>query len=126
MPAAPNSPHLPSGSIRAFQPRENLRSAVRYSLRAEVIFSWITSNGTEEQAHGYTRDISPGGAYVFAEVVPPLGRPVQLSIQLPMFAGEKRSPTVQVRGQILRADTKSCAPGSGFAVRNQKVTLCGQ
>jgi PilZ domain len=124
MPATPNSPQVPTETIRAFHPRENLRSAVRYSLRADVIFSWIASNGIEQQARGYTRDISPGGAYVFAETLPPIGRPLQLSIRLPMFAGETNPPTVQVRGQTLRADWKSGALGIGFAVRNEKVTLC--
>lgn len=126
MPAAPNSPHVPSASIRAFHARENLRSAVRYSLRADVVFSWIGPHGKEEQARGYTRDISPGGAYIFSEIVPPLGRLLQLSIHLPIFAGETHSPTVQVRGQVLRADTNGCAPENGFAVRNEKVTLCGR
>lgn len=125
MPAAPNSPQVPSGRIHAFHARENLRSAVRYALRAEVVFSWVSPSGSEQQARGYTRDISPGGAYVFSETAPPLGDPVQLTIHLPVFADEKHSPTVRVRGQVLRADRKSGAIESGFAVRNQKVTLCG-
>jgi len=125
MPATPNSPQVPSGSIRAFHRRENLRCAVRYSLRADVVFSRIAPSGIEQQARGYTRDISPGGAYVFSDVVPPIGKSVQLSIHLPVFAGEAREPIVQVHGQVLRTDT-SGAFGSGFAVRNEKVTLCGR
>jgi len=126
MPAAPNSPQVPSDRVHAFHARENLRSAVRYALRADVVFSWVSPSGSEQQARGYTRDISPGGAYVFSETVPPLGCPLQLAIHLPMFADEKQAPSVRVRGHVLRADRNGRAIENGFAVQNQKVTLCGR
>lgn len=124
MPSAPNPSTHSVGTIRAFGQRDNLRSAVRYALRAEVVITWTAQDGTTREARGYTRDISPGGAYVFSDVFPPVGRSVQLNVQLPMLPGEARVPCVNVRGSVLRVDGIGADAETGFAVRNEKVTLC--
>lgn len=104
-------------------PRENRRSAVRYALRAEVIVRWTRHDGIAQECPGYTRDISPGGAYVFADCFPTLRQPVRMSIHFPMLAGEVRLPCVEVKGRVLRVDQDSRG-ATGFSVCNEKVTLC--
>ncbi|MGH9737989.1 MAG: PilZ domain-containing protein [Candidatus Acidiferrales bacterium] len=123
MRTALSSSHACTDSVRVLLPRENRRSAVRYTLRAEVIVNWTGQCGTSEECHGYTRDISPGGAYVFTASLPPLGQPVRMSIHLPMFDGEARVPCVDVKGLVLRVDNDR-GGASGFSVRNEKVKLC--
>ncbi|MGH9688854.1 MAG: PilZ domain-containing protein [Candidatus Acidiferrales bacterium] len=122
---APSSSHPCTDSVRVLVPRENRRSAVRYTLRAEVIVSWTGQGGIAEECRGYTRDISPGGAYVFTTSLPPLGQPVRMSIRLPMFDGEVSVPCVAVKGRVLRVDEdRDRCVASGFSVCNEKVTLC--
>lgn len=72
------------------------------------------------------RDISPGGAYVFALLSPPVGHFVQLSIQLPGFPGEVSAPRVNVHGRVLRVDPAQGSNESGFSIRNEKVALCAR
>lgn len=119
------SPKLQSNNcLREFSSRENLRCSVRYSLRAEVVVHWIGPNGIAQQLRGCTRDVSTGGAYIFAPELPPAGHAVQISIHLPMFGGESRVPCVNVKGHVLRVDKPPRATECGFAVRNEKVTVC--
>jgi hypothetical protein len=124
MPTAPNSTTHSTNTIHTVGRRENIRSAVRYALRAEVIFSWTGPDGTTQGGRGWTRDISPGGAYVFSALFPPQGCSVRLNIQLPMLPGEVQVPCVEVRGRVLRLDKAGAETEPGFAVRNEKVTLC--
>jgi PilZ domain len=110
-------------NVPALGPRENLRSAVRYALRAEVIFGWTAPDGAAQEARGCTRDISPGGAYVLASALPSPGQLVHMSIYLPTFPGEAQVPCVDVKGRVLRVDRAGVAVESGFSVRNESVTL---
>jgi hypothetical protein len=103
---------------------KNLRAALRYALRAEVAFSWIAKDGTLEKAQGCTRDIGPGGAYVFATALPPIGAALNMSICLPQLAGDGRAPSVEVKGRVLRVDRGGGAKNSGFSVRTERATLC--
>ncbi len=122
--AAPSPNLQPAERARWSNNRENLRSAVRYTLRADVIVNWTGANGLARQSRGYTRDISPGGAYIFAAEFPPAGHAVQVSIHLPMFGGESRVPCVSVKGYVLRVDDAPIAAESGFSVRSERVTVC--
>jgi PilZ domain len=121
---APSSSSRFSDCHSSFGARENVRSAIRYSLRADVVVNWIGENGLARQSRGYTRDISPGGAYIFAAEFPPAGHPVQINIHLPMFGGECRVPSVTVKGHVLRVDKPPLATESGFSVRSKRVTVC--
>jgi hypothetical protein len=85
---------------------------------------WIGNNGLAQQSRGYTRDISPGGAYIFAPEFPPSGHPVEVSIHLPTFGGESRGPCVSVMGYVLRADNPPRVAESGFSLCSERVTVC--
>jgi hypothetical protein len=124
MPTTPNSATHSTDGIHAVGRRGNRRSAVRYGLRAEVVFSWTADDGTTQVGRGWTRDISPGGSYVFSDLFPALDSSVHLNIELPMLPGEVRVPSVEVQGRVLRLDKVGPEVERGFAVRNEKVTLC--
>jgi len=124
MSTASNSTTHSMDTVHAVGRRENLRSAVRYALRAEVVFSWTAPDGTTQGGRGWTRDISPGGAFVFSALFPPQGCAVRLNIQLPMLPGEVQVPCVEVRGRVLRLDKAGAEAKRGFAVQNKKVTIC--
>jgi hypothetical protein len=116
-------------SINSFGPlgsRENRRSTIRYGLCSEVAIKWIGDDGLAYETHGYTRDISPGGAYVFSSVLPPAGARVRLNIRLPIFAGESDVPVVDVEGRVLRVDKAAVARERGFSMLSEKVVLCGR
>lgn len=86
--------------------------------------NWTAKTGLAQQSRGYTRDISPGGAYVFAPEFPASGHPVQITIHFPTFGGEYREPCVTVNGHVLRVDKAPLAAASGFSIRSQRVTVC--
>jgi hypothetical protein len=105
-------------------PRQNRRSAVRYRLSAKVVISWSGDDGLLHEFTGRTRDLSPGGAYVFSSIFPPLRQLVRMSIHLPMSDGEACVPCVDVQGHVYRIDSIPTAAECGFSVCNEKVTLC--
>ena len=119
---APTSSQQYTNGVRIHVSGENRRSAVRYALRAKVIVTWTGDDGIGHKLCGYTRDISPGGAYILSTALPALGEFVRMSIHLPMFDGEARVPRIDVTGRVLRVN--KFKEYSGFSVRNEKVTLC--
>ncbi|MGH9561505.1 MAG: PilZ domain-containing protein [Terracidiphilus sp.] len=119
---APTSSQQCTDGVRRHLPRENRRSTVRYALRAKVIGTWTGHDAIGHQLCGYTRDISPGGAYILSTALPALGESVRMSIHLPMFDGEARVPCIDVTGRVLRVD--KVGEHSGFSVRNERVILC--
>jgi hypothetical protein len=103
---------------------ENRRAALRYGLRAQVEFRWLAQDGTVQEARGCTRDIGPGGAYVFATAFPPVGATLNMSIRLPQLTGDGGAPSVEVKGRVLRVDRGSSANNTGFSVRTERAKLC--
>src|SRR5580698_1449146 len=59
------------------------RKTLRYCVRARAIFHWTVGNGLSREGEGFTRDVSPRGAYVFAAECPPLGTQLEMMINLP-------------------------------------------
>lgn len=119
------SPSLQLNDRRAsFGSHENRRCAIRYAIRADVVVNWVAKNGMAQQSRGYTRDVSPGGAYIFAREFPAAGHAVQITILLPTFGGESREPRVTVNGHVLRIDKPPLAGESGFSVCSQRVSVC--
>ncbi len=124
MSPAPSPLRQSRDRLCGFNSRRNLRSAIRYALQADVVVSWVEEDGVAHQSRGYTRDISPGGAYIFASTFPSAGHRVQVSIQLPMFAADARVSCVIVKGRVLRAEKPPLAADSGFSVRSEAVMVC--
>jgi hypothetical protein len=93
-----------------------LRHAVRYPIKAPVVFAWQGPVGWL-RGDGITRDISGKGAYIRTSTSPPTGVTVEIEIFLPPIAAGGKSMTVATSGQVIRvehfADKEAL---SGFAV----------
>src|SRR5271170_6538485 len=83
------------------------RNGMRYPIQVPVRFSWSVRNGAMlarygamRQGKGRSRDISEGGAFVFARNLPPVGASISLSIQF-LSAGS-RFLRMEVTGEVVR------------------------
>lgn len=102
------------------------RRAVRYSLETQVIFSWSDVGDLVRQSRGYTRDISPKGAYVVADCCPPSGTSLTMSFYLPTLMGELQPVQVQVQCRVSRIDSAGPGRRAGFSVENVRTRLCAK
>jgi hypothetical protein len=104
-----NSRHTPVAT-------KHIRRAVRYALETEVVFGWSDNDGLSRESRGFTRDISPRGAYVIATHCPPLGASVAMSFYLPILTGGSQTVQVQAQSRVLRVDSRGAGGCSGFSV----------
>ena len=104
---------------------EDSRKTLRYEVRARVIFHWADREGVSRESEGFTRDVSPKGAYVFASDCPPLGTPVEMTIDLPGVGKVSNNPHIRADCFVLRVDKAGATHATiGFSVQNSRVTLC--
>ncbi len=104
--------------------RSEKRGALRYALRASVIFAWEDAGGARHENRGHTRDVGQKGAYIIASECPPKGTPISLSIFLPGAAAETPVSRMEAQGRVLRAErVTETSEGPGFAVSHQRVNL---
>ena len=93
-----------------------LRSAVRYPIRASVVFTWQGPGGPLK-GEGFTRDISRTGVYVRTPTSPPLAVAVQVEIFLPPIEPEGKAVKVLSEGPVIRVEHPSANEAQGgFAV----------
>ena len=96
--------------------RVELRSAVRYPVKASVVFTWQGPDG-RLQGEGVTRDISRTGVYVRTSTSPPLAVAVQMEIFLPPIEPEGKAMKVLSEGPVIRVEKQSANEAQGgFAV----------
>jgi len=102
---------------------------MRYPIQVPVRFSWSVRNGAMlarygamRQGKGRSRDISEGGAFVFARNLPPVGASISLSIQF-RSAGS-RFLRMEVTGEVVRVELPlERKLHWGFAVASKTVAL---
>ena len=94
-----------------------LRSSVRYPVRASVLFTWQGPGGPL-QGEGITRDISRIGVYVRTPTSPPLAVKVQMEIFLPPIEPQGKAVRVLSEGPVIRVEQPSTTNEAhgGFAV----------
>lgn len=93
-----------------------LRHAVRYPIKAPVVFAWQGPVGWLK-GDGTTRDISGKGAYIRTSTCPPTGVTVEIEIFLPPIAVGGKSMTVATTGQVVRVEQPAASEThGGFAV----------
>jgi len=100
------------------------RRFVRHRLDVPVRFSWTDRHGMRHRGEGRTRDISPGGVFLFATHCPPPGVAVGLSVILPPLSENIPSWKMQTRGRVVRVEptgAKSRLPG--FAAISDKLSV---
>ena len=92
-----------------------LRHAVRYPIKASVVFTWQGPAGWL-RGEGITRDISGWGAYIRTPTCPPVDVGVEMEIFLPPVEPRGKSMTVATSGRVVRVDHIEHEAPSGFAV----------
>lgn len=101
--------------------KKNARTAVRYELCAPVVFTWIDSTGAVQERRGYTRDISPKGAFVVSSACPPQGTSLEMSVYLSVASEHSRDVRLEAQGCVLRVEAETETRERGFSVRNHWV-----
>jgi hypothetical protein len=100
-----------------------LRDAVRYPVRASVIFSW-----EEDRVHlegtGVTRDMSTNGVFVYSMVLPPQNAQIGMEVAFVPLSEEAPPVKMHVQGRIVRTEGDIVDPAyRGFAVISQSTSL---
>jgi len=114
----------PENALSAGCNARDSRKTFRYSLQAQVMFSWEDRHGARQDASGRTLNISHKGAYVIAAECPAVGARVSLTIFLPALGGETRTLHLETKGRVTRAEpAKNSESEIGFAVSNAWINL---
>ena len=104
---------------------EDSRKTLRYEVRARAMFHWSDGNGISRESQGFTRDVSPKGAYVFAGECPPRGTQLEMVIDLPSLGKGSNDIRIRAECRVVRVDEKGGAAGvQGFSVQNSRVSMC--
>lgn len=93
-----------------------IRTFDRTPLVVPVSFSWFDEKGVRHQAEGYTRDVSPYGAFVLSEELPPQGSSVRFILSLPPLRPSLPNWEMQASGHVVRVE-----PEGGFAAVSDKL-----
>ena len=80
-----------------------LRSAVRYPIKASVVFTW-ESPGGPLQGQGVSRDISRTGVYIRTATTPPSAVLIEMEIFLPPIEPEGKAVRVLSKGRVVRVE----------------------
>jgi hypothetical protein len=80
-----------------------LRSAVRYPIKASVVFTWEGPGGSL-QGQGVSRDISRVGVYIRTATNPPNAVPIEMEIFLPPMEPEGKIVRVLSKGRVVRVE----------------------
>lgn len=121
-----------ASALRATAHVVDRRQNVRYHLVVPVTFVWKNQNGKRRRAEGYTRDLSKEGAFVVANVCPPLGADVQIKLFLPPLKRGTNPVQMSSTARVTRVDCgerygqrygQRTEPSSGFAIATQHFKL---
>lgn len=98
------------------------RKHARIPLETATEIRWRDQQGEMHAAEGTTRDLSAAGVFVYSEVLPPLGAPVQFSLVLPQLVPDSPAIHLAAEGRVLRVE-RDLLSRSGFAVINERFSL---
>jgi len=93
------------------------RKSLRYELRVPVVFRW--DDGHVKHAGGFSRDLSPAGAYVSCDEqgdCPGRGATVEMELLLPPIDAKAQGLRLKAEAEVVRTNS-ACEP-LGFAVRS--------
>jgi len=100
------------------------RKFVRQPLEVPVTFSWKDRKGVRHRQRGATRDISPGGMYLFAPAYPPVGVTVGLTALLPPLSDEAPRWRLLAHGRVVRVEPSPGGKGlTGFAATSEQLVV---
>lgn len=94
-----------------------LRAELRYGLYAQAKFSWEVEDYGRVQGEGFTRDLSPLGAFVVTPTCPPVQTAVRVEIALPSLPGMRTTIHLTGEARVVRVERPSGERGEiGFAI----------
>jgi hypothetical protein len=103
-----------------------LREAIRYALRASVLFSWEEERGIHLNGAGVTRDINTKGVFVYSRTLPPRNASIDMELTIPALREDAPPVRIHVRGRIVRTESNTVDPvHDGFAITSESTILRG-
>jgi len=103
-----------------------LREAIRYPLRASVVFSWEEERGIHLNGAGVSRDMSTKGVFVYSAALPPKNVSVDMEVTIPALREDAPPVRIHVRGRIVRTESNTVDPvHGGFAITSERTILRG-
>ena len=110
------------GVIQEFYRRRH----IRYPLRVPIEYKRFTPAQESETVKSKSRDISEGGAFVLARVLPALGTSMELTMRLPGTQAGTTPLIVEMTGEVIRLETPSGRESQwGFAINARKTVFHG-
>jgi len=98
------------------------RKHQRFGLEVPVVFSWKDGHALQQGA-GLTRNLSLGGAFIFAVTLPPSGAILRFKAFLPP-GGANLPVLLRGRGEVVRLEQGHDHVPAGFAVAaEQRIVL---
>ena len=95
----------------------DLRGAIRYRLRAPVVFSWKGPGADHLTGEGVTRDVSAAGVFVESPVSPPPASTIELEISFPSFRFGPHTLSLVSQGRVVRVENSAAdEQNNGFAI----------
>jgi uncharacterized protein YndB with AHSA1/START domain len=83
---------------------EETRKAVRFPVKARVVYKWVDQAGTQHVGEGRTLNISERGALVSSHEGPPEGANLELTLFLPPVSTNLPGVTVLMDGRVVRIE----------------------
>jgi hypothetical protein len=103
---------------------QETRKAVRFPVKARVVYKWVDQAGTQRAGEGGTVNISENGALVSSPEAPPEGASLQLTLFLPPVSINLPGVTVLMDGRVVRIEKSERPKHMGrFAVESRATRL---
>jgi uncharacterized protein YndB with AHSA1/START domain len=103
---------------------QETRKAVRFPVKARVVYKWVDQAGTQHLGKGRTLNVSENGALVSSVEAPPEGASLQLTLFLPPVSTNLPGVTVLMDSRVVRIE-KSERPNHmrRFAVESRATRV---
>jgi len=92
------------------------RKAIRYQVRAPVLFRWTDINGVGLQGGGFSRDISSDGVFVCCDRLPPLKTAIGIEVLLSVAQAPGPGLWLSGQGEVVRVEGEK---EPGFAAKTR-------
>jgi PilZ domain len=91
------------------------RRTLRFPLEESIAAVWM-DNGRARRVVGLTRDISPGGVFLYLDHQPPTDGRIELILEFPSKVTTKQSSPVLCHGRVVRVESQAPPEKFGVAV----------
>ncbi|MGE5205182.1 MAG: hypothetical protein ACM3PW_06175 [Chlamydiota bacterium] len=100
------------------------RERTRYKLRLPITYRWTDEQGVQQQAGGFTRNISTQGLFVAALQLPPNGAELSFQAVLPPLEEAAEVIPLRAAGRVLRVEGRGFALSSDFGLWRESESEC--